>query len=192
MAKKLKIDLHTHPFEALKEKMGIKSILDIKKEAAAVIVNAVKSAGLDGIAITEHNNFNYGWVAGLEIMDHFGREGLIILPGIELEYQGQQYLSLYIPPYVRRGIPFFKEKEWFTILAHPGYYNPLDLNQVSQPDYDAVEAESLLGRFTPAAEISRRKEIPDIAASNAHRLEDIGLRYMELEANIKRKDRRKH
>jgi hypothetical protein len=192
MVKILKLDLHTHPVEALKEKMGIKGIPDINKDAAAAIVGAIKSAGLDGIAITEHNNFNHGWVAGLEIMDHFQQESLIILPGTEFNYSGQQYLSIYIPPYVRRSIPFFKGKEWFLILAHPGYYNPLDLSKFSGLDYDAVEAESLLGTFDLAETISRERNIPAASASDARRLEDFGFRYTEMEANLSGKRHRRH
>lgn len=192
MARSLKMDLHTHPIEALREKMGIKKILDINREVAAAIVDAIRTAGLDGIAITEHNNFNYGWVACLEIMDHFHRENLIVIPGTETVYYGQQFLTLYIPPDVRRSIPFFKGKEWFSMLAQPGYHHPLDLNQLSGLDYDAVEGESLHGEFISAEEVSRERKIPVIRASDARRLEDLGFRYIELESVLKGKTRRRH
>ena len=94
MAKTIKIDFHTHPIEALRDKMGIKGVGNINKEVAALIVKAVKAAGLNGIAITEHGNFNHSWVTALEILDHFQRENLVILPGEELDYQGQQFLHI--------------------------------------------------------------------------------------------------
>jgi hypothetical protein len=40
---------------------------------AEAIVKAVKTPD-QSIAITEHNNFNHSWVAGLEIFDHFRKE----------------------------------------------------------------------------------------------------------------------
>lgn len=181
MAKTLKLDLHTHPIEGLKEAMGIKGIGNINIQVAGAIVNAVKSAGLNGIAITEHNNFNHGWVAALEIFDHFRKENLVILPGSEIDYGNQQILQIYIPPYFRRRIPFFQGKEWFRILAHPGFYNPLDLEQIEPLKCDAVESRSLHGEFSVSGEIAERKSIPVIQTSDAHRLEDIGRWYTEVE-----------
>jgi hypothetical protein len=177
----LKLDLHTHPVLALKESLGIKGIRDINKEVALAIVKAVKKAGLNGIAITEYNNFNHGWVAALEIMDHFPRENLVILPGSEIECNGQHYLQIYVPDYYRRRLPFFKGKEWFLTLAHPGYYQPLDMSQTGQIEIDAVEEVSLHGEFSPAGRIAGEKSISLIRTSDAHRLEDIGRYYIEVE-----------
>ncbi len=175
------MDLHTHPIEALKGKMGIKSILDINREVVAAIVEVLKSAGLNGIAITERNNFNHGWIASLQIAEQFKKENLIILPGTEIDYQGEQFLRLYVPDRLRRKIAFFQNREWFSILAHPGYRNPLDFQTFMEVDFNAVEGSSILGDFTSAAVISQRKDIPIIRASDAHRLEDIGSGYIELE-----------
>ena len=161
--------------------MGIKGVGNINKEVAALIVKAVKAAGMNGIAITEHRNFNHSWVTALEIFDHFQRENLVILPGEELDYQGQQFLHIYIPDYYRRRIPFFKDKEWFTIFAHPGFYNPLEDLHFNGIAYDAVEEESILGHFPLAGQIALERNIPVTRASDAHKLEDIGLFYTELE-----------
>jgi hypothetical protein len=181
MNKSIKIDLHTHPVLALKERMGIQGIRDIKKEVASAVVKAIKNAGLNGIAITEHSNFNHSWVAALEIMDHFRGEDLIILPGVELDYSGQHYLQIFIPDYFRRRIPFFRGKEWFTILAHPGYFQPLDLSPDGQVLIDAVEELSLKGEFPLAGQIAGNKGISKIKTSDAQTLEDIGRFYMEME-----------
>jgi histidinol phosphatase-like PHP family hydrolase len=181
MAKTLKMDLHTHPIEALKDPMGIKGISEIKVEVASAIVKAVKQAGLSGIAITEYHNFNHSWVAVLEIMDHFRSENLIILPGAEIDYGGQQFLHIYIPEKYRRRIPFFRGKERFLILAHPGFYNPLDIAQISRIEIDAVEERSLLGNFALAESISRERNVPSTGSSDAHKLEDLGYCFTEME-----------
>jgi histidinol phosphatase-like PHP family hydrolase len=185
MVKTLKIDFHTHPIEALQGKMGIKGIGNINKEVASLIVKAVKSSGLNGIAITEHNNFNHSWVAALEIFDYFKRENLIILPGEELDFGGQQFLHIYIPGYYRRRIPFFNNKEWFLILAHPGYYNAVDPEKLNEIDYDAVEEQSIHGSFPLAKQIALEKKITVMMTSDAHTLEDIGRFYTELEMGTK-------
>jgi hypothetical protein len=177
----VKLDLHTHPVEALKLKYGIKGIGDIKKEVAADIVASIKASGIDGIAITERNNFNHGWAAALEIMDHFRRENIIILPGAEIEYAGQHLLRLYIPEYYRRRLPFFKGKDWFLILAHPGYYNTVDIQNFYGVTLDAVEEKSGHGYFSSAQSIALTGDIPAIVTSDAHKLEDIGSYYTEME-----------
>jgi len=180
MSKALKIDLHTHPVSALKNQMGIKGIGDINKDVAAEIVKAVKNAGMNGIAITEKNNFNHGWVACLQIMDLFKSERIIILPGIEIDLNNLQLLQLYIPNIYRKRLPFFKEKEWFWILTHPGLDGPMDMNIIKDLRIDAVEGKSLKGEFSLASQVSRERNIPIIQASDSNTLAEIGSYYLEL------------
>jgi hypothetical protein len=181
MPRKFKLDLHTHPIESLKNEMGIKGIHEISEKVAGVIVKAVKEAGLNGIAITETNNFNHGWVSGLQILDCFQKENIVILPGVELENNGQHFLQLYIPDYYRRRIPFFKKQNWFLILAHPGFYQPLEMNQLNGIKLDAVESHSRHGNFTLADQISREKNIPVVRTSDARSLSQIGQDYIEVD-----------
>jgi hypothetical protein len=183
MSRSIKLDLHTHPVEALKEKMGIKGIGDIDKSVASAIVGAIKDSGLDGIAITERHNFNHAWVAALEIEENFPGENLLILPGAEIEYKGQHFLQVYIPDRIRKRVPFFQGKEWFIILAHPGGYSPLDIEALGPVKFDAVEERSLVGDFPPAGPLSQERSISRIISSDAHKLEEIGRFYMELEIN---------
>jgi hypothetical protein len=180
MSAKLKIDLHTHPIAALKERMGIKGIADIKQDVAAEVIKAVKAAGLNGIAITEKNNFNHGWVTCLEILDHFPNEKLIFLPGTEIEYKGISYIQLFIPPYLRRRISLFNGKEWFYILANNSQSDISDIKGGEGVKIDAVEGKTLRGDWTAAQEISKNRNIPLIQASGAQTLEDIGKIFMEL------------
>jgi hypothetical protein len=181
MSRKIKLDLHTHPIEALRTEMGIQGIRDINREVAAAIVKCVKAAGLDGIAITERNNFNHGWVASLEIGDYFQAENLIILPGSEIEIGEDHYLQIYIPDRIQRRVPFFKGKNWFLILAHPGNGTRAALQQSPTIEPDAVEKQSLRGSFTAAEQIASERIIPLVQTSDAHRLEDVGRLYTELE-----------
>jgi predicted metal-dependent phosphoesterase TrpH len=161
--------------------MGIQGIHEITEKVAGAIVKAVKETGLNGIAITETNNFNHGWVAGLQILDFFQKENIVILPGTELEHNGQHYLHLYIPDYYRRRMPYFKGQDWFLILAHPGFYQPLEMSQLDGIKLDAVEAHSLHGDFAAAEQISREKKIPSIKTSDAHTLKEIGQGWVEVD-----------
>ena len=185
MAKVIRIDLHTHPIEALKAKMGIRGLLDINKEVAAELVHAIKSAGLNGIAITEHNNFNQGWIASLEVMDYFNRENVLILPGEELDYKGQQILNIYIPEYVRRRTPFFKDKEWFLVLANPGFHKSYDPEDFKDIEFHAVEQENLNGEFAIAKQIAEERNIPLIKCSDAKQIDKLGYRFLEISSNLR-------
>lgn len=181
MPKVLKIDLHTHPVAALKQQMGIKGIRDINKNVALEIVNSVKAAGLNGIAITEINNFNHSWVACLQIREYFQSENLIIIPGTELDIDGQQFIQLYIPTNYRRKIPFFKNKEWFNILAPKDITQSFDMTTLKKGiNLDAIEEQSLKGPFLDSSRISKEFNLPLIRASDAYTLSDLGKFYMEL------------
>jgi len=183
MAKDIKLDLHTHPFEALKKEMDIKGIGDIKKDVVQKIVKAIKSAGIDGIAITEHDNFNLGLVASYEIMDHFKNENLFIFPGVESEENGQHFISIFVPDYLKKRIPFFNEKDWVKIMVHPGHYNPIADSDIQNLSCDYVEKVSLLGEFSAAETIHKEIGIKMIEASDAHTLEDIGKRFISVNIN---------
>lgn len=183
MPRVLKIDLHTHPVAALKNQMGIRGIGDISKDVAFEIVKSIKKAGLNGIAITEHNNFNHGWVACLQIMEYFRSEKLIIIPGTELDYNGIKFLQLYIPSFYRRQIPFFKGKEWFFVLANQGLNQTYDTTALNQIDFDAVEELNLKGEFPGSLQVSKEKNIPLVRASDAYTLNDLGSYFMELQTN---------
>lgn len=180
MPRVLKIDLHTHPIAALKQQMGIQGIRDINKEVAFEIVKSIKAAGLNGIAITEKNNFNHSWVTCLQIREYFQSENLVILPGAELDVNGHQFLQLYIPGIYRRRIPFFKGKEWFYILSPSDVTQPFETAALNHINYDAVEEQSLKGYFTDSLKISKEYNIPLIQASDAYSMKDLGSFYMEL------------
>jgi hypothetical protein len=180
MPKIYKIDLHTHPINGLKERMKIQGIGDITKDVVFEIVKAIKKAGLNGIAITEDNNFNHGWVSCLNINEYFRSENLIIIPGTEMDFKGYRFLQLYIPPYVRRKIPLFNGKEWFYILAHPGLGQPIEMEVLKEINFDAVEERSLKGEFSASTQIALEKKIPLIQASDSQTLEDLGKFYAEI------------
>lgn len=178
----LKIDLHTHPLEAL----GISRSEEINDKVARKILKAIKLANLDGIAITEHHNFDLSLCLYSRMRKIFPK--LIILPGAERDHNptGQQYLEIFIPDYLRGHLPFFKGKEWFRIFAHPGFYNFFDLDDLERlvkdiGGLDAVEGRSRHGEFKLAEEIHQRLGIPKTQASDAHKLEDLGFYYIEFD-----------
>jgi len=182
MKQRIKIDLHTHPFEALLKQTEIRGVRDITRDAVERIIRSVQDSGLDGIAITEHNNFNWGWVASLTAADSFADRNILVLPGAELEFGGQHFLRIYVPESVRRRFLFFQGKEWFTVLAHPGFYRAVEKTLIEGIPFDCVEESSVKGQFAAAGEIAQQRGIPLIRTSDARDLRDLGPWFMELEA----------
>ena len=79
---KVKLDLHTHIWEAF-------NFQPPSVEIARKVVEQIRSRGIDGIAVTDHNNKDWSFEFK-EIVDrHFPGE-VIIIPGWEIEVRPPQ------------------------------------------------------------------------------------------------------
>ena len=74
---KVKLDLHTHMWEAFNFQPPSLSI-------AEKIIAQIKSSNIDGIAITDHNNKEWSFELRDLVEQHFPGE-VIIIPGWEIE-----------------------------------------------------------------------------------------------------------
>lgn len=163
----MKLDLHTHVFEEfLPPSPGAVTPRMVEK-----IIEQTMQAGLDGIAITEHDSKAYGYRV-MEIMEtHFNGE-ILIIPGREFETGPIHYVELYIPG--KNILPF-------RFIAHPGYPgNPTG----SVNGFNGIEIENAAHNWH-----IKREEVEGIAAehnlvllsnSDAHHLGDIGRCYTEI------------
>ena len=160
---RLKLDLHTHCFEALKARPS--------KDSVKEILEAIKAKGLDGIAITEHENKYYGFKAR-EIQEaYFGNEVLLI-PGQEVITPEASFIELYLPD----NSTFYT----FRFIAHPYY-------QFSVKDYTdihGIEIENDMHNYHIDKElvesVAQDHNLLLLRNSDAHYLEDIGNFYNEL------------
>jgi histidinol phosphatase-like PHP family hydrolase len=156
----LKLDLHTHCFEALRAKPN--------KDSVKEILDAVKTKGLDGIAITEHNNKDYGFRA-LEIQHtYFGNEVLLI-PGQELTTPEASFIELYLPNNVT-----------FRFIAHPYYQFFIK----DYGDIHGIEIDNDMHNYHIDKElvesVAQEHNLLLLYNSDAHYLDDIGKFYNEL------------
>ncbi|MBI2875419.1 MAG: PHP domain-containing protein [Candidatus Tectomicrobia bacterium] len=158
---KLKLDLHTHCLEALRSRPTV--------EAVRQIIEAVRAKGLDGLAITEHWNKEYGLLAREIVRNEFQDE-IVLLPGQEIvtrEYGS--VVELYL-----------EEDVTFRFIAHP-YLN------FSIRDYagiHGIEIDNEMHNYhidkELVGEVARREELILLHNSDAHYLEDLGLFFNEL------------
>ena len=127
------------------------------RAAPADIVEAALEAGLDGLAITNHDT-----LAGYDEVDELAPPELTVIPGVEVTTTQGHLLALYVheePPQADpvTVIDHVHEQNGITILSHPfdqfREYFDTDLDAVASR-VDAVEARNsrcLLPRFNRRA-----------------------------------------
>jgi len=157
----LRIDFHTHPFEALK---GLPDRKTVK-----LIVETCLSKGLQGIAVTEHLDANYGWQASL--LSKAWYPYIKVIAGVEVNIAGQHVLELYFP----QGV--------FRIWAHPN-------KETSFPvPIHGIEVENAfhpLNLELAQRMVKERRYIP-FRVSDAHSLDMIGAKYTTIDLNWMRR-----
>ena len=159
---KLKLDLHTHCFEATGYRPAT---LEIVKR----IIDQIKARGLDGIAITEHWDKNYGFKVK-EIVEQFFDNEVLIIPGQEIDVGGlQQDVELYLP-----------NGSTFRFLAHPGY----PTSSYSIYNVQGIEIDNGLHNWRIDKERARAMAEEHglllLRNSDAHSVDRIGQHYNEI------------
>lgn len=175
---KLKLDLHVHVFE---EFLPISPRL-ITVSSVSRIVEKIKEAGLDGIAITEHANKEFGYRVKEIVDNRFGGEVLII-PGREVEEWAVHYVELDLT---------FDGQTTFRFIAHPGYPGDPEkyfdsLNEKSSGDnfgFQGIEIENAMHNWhidkPMVKSLAEKKQLILLSNSDAHYLRDIGKCYSEI------------
>jgi len=159
---KLKLDLHTHCCEAT-------GYREPTVEIVGRILERIKVRELDGIAITEHHNKDYGFKVK-EIVERFFGNGVLIIPGQEIDVRShQQEVELYLP-----------DGSTFRFLAHPGYpSNSYTVENVQgiEIDNDVHDGDINKAKVQTLAE---KHGLLLLSNSDAHWLSDIGRYYNEI------------
>lgn len=160
---KLKLDLHTHCYEAL-------GFPDPSVEIVKIIIDTVKEKGLDGIAITEHYNKRYGLLTKEILETHFPNE-IIIIAGQEIWFYGQEIVELYL-----------EDSITFRFIVHP-----MSVYNISKDRYkvQGIEIKNYLHKDEMHTEeildIAKRENLLPLMNSDAHLLVNIGKFYTYLD-----------
>jgi len=146
--------------------------LDIVKK----IIDRIKARGLDGIAITEHDDEKYGFRVKKIVEKHLGSQVLII-PGREItvkEMGWAEMVELFLP-----------DGSIFRFLPHPSYPYPED----DGFDYDVnllhgIEIGNALHDRQidkkKVKEISKKYNLALLKNSDAHTMDEIGSLHNEI------------
>lgn len=164
---KLKLDLHTHVFE---EFFPVAPKL-ITVNSVGRLVAKIKSLGLDGIAVTEHNNKDFGYYTKEIVEKHFAGQ-VIIIPGREVEEFSIHYVELDLHS---------EGKTSFRFLAHPGY--PADPEKEVRR-FDGIEIDNAMHNWhidkARVRAIAKENNLMLLSNSDAHYLRDLGRCFNEI------------
>ena len=167
---KVKLDLHTHVWEAF-------NFQDPTPAMARQVVAKIKDRGIDGIAVTDHRNKEWSF----RFRDLVEREypgEVIIIPGWEIEVRPPQ------SPFSEYQIAelFLPGGGTFRSYCHPGYYSP---DIIIEDGIHAIEIDNYIHnwhiRKAQVSEVAEAHDLMVLEVSDAHNLENIGLRYTEVE-----------
>jgi len=168
----MKIDFHVHTKESPCSKMPIEVALEKAKEA-----------GLDAIAVVNHN---------VKPLVYKGKSKVKIIPGVEVSTKEGHLLVINTNKTFTRGSPAQEVidkagKDALIIVAHPFDWTRKGMlwriNKLK--GYHGVEINSrcLLDRFNDKARLFAKKNHKIlIAGTDSHSPEEIGLAYTEVKA----------
>ncbi len=142
------------------------------------IVAQIKARGLDGIAITEHFDKEYGYKVK-EIVERYFDNEVLIIPGQEIYVQMRHEVELYLP-----------NNSTFRFLAHPGYpshsaYLGNFPDPITISNVQGIEIENgMSGWYIDkelVREVSEKYNLLILRNSDAHYLDKIGQFYNEID-----------
>jgi histidinol phosphatase-like PHP family hydrolase len=144
---------------------------------AEKVVAQIKSAGIDGIAITDHHNKEWSYQFR-DLVERLYPGEVTIIPGWEIEIRPPQN------PFAEYQVAelFLPGGGVFRSYCHPGYYSP---EIIIEENVHAIEIDNYIHnwhiRKQQVAEVAKTHDLLVLEVSDAHNLENIGLRYTELE-----------
>ena len=167
----LKLDIHIHTINSGDSKIIPKAVPE-----------KIKSKGLDGIALTEHNK-----------LFKYDLQGIIVLPGIEISTKRGHLLALGLDENIKKGMSMdwtikeVKRHNGIAIIAHPYSISArADLNSLNMKP-DAIETLNARIMFCNiSSKLAKRKAnqlmLPTTGGSDSHILDTIGDAYTTVYA----------
>ncbi len=175
----MRLDLHIHSCYSK----------DCSSPVAAILKRAIR-AGLDGIAICDHDTVD-GSLEARRLVDEMGLD-LVIVPGIEVTTNRGHLLVLGADKAFPINsdpsdiIKMAREHECLIVAPHPFKGYPKSLGDVSDLDVDAIEvlnSRFILGKFNErAVKMAETLGLPMLGNSDAHFVGMVGRAYTEIDA----------
>lgn len=179
----MEIELHCHSHHSKGRSLPVEGIPSPQE-----VVKHAKSIGLGGVAITDHNTIK-GWD---EARKEAKKQGILFIPGLEIDTKRGHILALGITEHVRAGLDVGEtvdrigEQGGISIAAHPFSiddkgvkyeYNKADAVEV----FNSLALDRFANSFT--SWVTRGSGKPRVVGSDAHMLEMMGLSRNTIECH---------
>ena len=171
------IDLHVHTKYSGDAKITPKELVD----------HLHAHTFIKGVAITDHDTIR-GCVEVRRLAKAY--EDILIISGIEVSVENGHLIILGIeecPKYplsVESVLDFAKERDGIVVIPHP--YRELGLGDISENiKADAIEVlnpHATQEENKKAESLARRVNLPCVAGSDAHSLQELWLAYTKVDA----------
>jgi len=176
----LRLDLHNH------SKYSPDSKVD-----PAEIVRAARRAGLDGIAITDHNSLA-GSRAAADVAANL--HDFLVVPAVEVSSSAGHILGYGVRDPIPRDLPPRESVErieasgGIAVAAHPyRFWSGLgEAATVSAPfaAYEVVNARTLRSGNDRARALANARGVGEVAGSDAHGLPEIGRAFTVIDGGL--------
>ncbi len=173
----LRIDLHVHTRASKDSFIGLEDAIE-----------AAKNAGLDGLAITDHDTIEKALIAANMKTD------LTVIPGIEVSAKEGHILGIGVTEGIPRGLTAeetverIRELGGVSIVPHPFdfFRNGVGERVVREINPDAIEtinSNSLFFHYSKklSEELAEEIQKPQTGGSDAHMPSSIGRAYTVIE-----------
>ena len=155
--------------------------------SVAEAVEAAKAAGLNGIAITDHDT-----VGGNSEGAKLSSEKFLVIPGVEISSKDGHILGLGVSELIPRNLPasetvkLIREQGGIAVAAHP-FGIARKIGSVCKARFDAVEVFNSRAYFISnglARRFAERNGLPMVAGSDAHCPDEIGFAGVEMNCKL--------
>ncbi len=167
-------------------------------EPIELVLEHAADIGLDGVVITDHDEID----ASLRAAEIAPEYGLVGIPGVEVSTRHGHLLAIGVEERPDPGKPFIqtvaavRERGGIAIVPHPFQRSRHGVRKRYIQDCDAIETYNSMVftgyRNRRARTFARRRGYPEIGASDAHYLPNVGKAYTEIlvdsDANSTTKD----
>ncbi len=156
------------------------------KEPVELILEQASDIGLDAIVVTDHDEID----ESLEAAEKASEYGLIGIPGVEVSTMHGHLLAIGVEERPEEGMPYedtiekIRELGGAAVVPHPFQRSRHGVRKKNVGEPDAIEVYNswlLTGyRNRRTKKFARRRDIPGVAASDAHSLATIGRAYTDI------------
>ncbi len=174
----MRLDLHNHTMHSPDSRVR-----------PADLVAAARRAGLDGLAITDHNA-----VSGVAEAQGAAEAGFLVIPGIEISTASGHVLAYGVREIVPRGLSVAETVERVTALggvavaAHPfRFWSGIGgeaLHEAPFPAFETSNARTLRRGNLRARERAKEAHVGETGGSDSHFLDEVARAVTELDAGV--------